>query len=104
MEDNKYTLLKESGFIDKIEIRLRGKEGVKVVEWLEGIRLNKEKLPEGKHLYETRHADDGDWCTPVSIVPEDCVCRVNFCGTIVSDEELDVKEETAMMVLGYLDR
>lgn len=103
MEFDKYNKLKESGFIEKIEIRVRGQKGVKEVEWAEGIRIAPDTLPNGKHAYTTRHADNGDWCTPIEIAPECDMIRVNFCGTIISDEPIEIEEETRMMFLGKIE-
>lgn len=104
MEFDKYKALKESGFIDKVEIRVKGQKGVKVVEWAEGVRIAPDTLPNGKHAYTTRHGDNGDWCTPVAIAPECEMIRVNYCGTIITDEPIEIEEETDIMFLGYLDR
>ena len=104
MEFDKYKALKESGFIDKVEIRVKGQKGVKVVEWAEGVRIAPDTLPNGKHAYTTRHGDNGDWCTPVAIAPECEIIRVNYCGTIITDEPIEIEEETDIMFLGYLDR
>ena len=99
----KYNQLKETNFIDKIEIRIRGQKGVKVVEWAEGVTISKDTIPEGKHSYETKHGDN-DWAIPISIVPEGCRAKVNYCGLIISDEALEIEEETDIMFLGFLDR
>lgn len=104
MEFDKYKALKESGFIDKVEIRVKGQKGVKVVEWAEGVRIAPDTLPNGKYAYTTRHGDNGDWCTPVAIAPECEMIRVNYCGTIITDEPIEIEEETDIMFLGYLDR
>lgn len=88
---DKYRTLKEEGFIENADIRIRHKEGIKQVEWCEGVRLDSENIPQGKHLYQTRHADNGDWCTPVSIMPKGVNVIVNYCGTIISDEDFDLK-------------
>ena len=103
MERDKYQMLKDSGFIEKIEVRIRGNKGVKEVEWCEGVRIAPDTLPAGKHSYETRHGDNGDWCTPVSIMPAGCVIKVNYCGTIISDEDLSIEEETALMFIGKIE-
>ena len=99
----KYKELKESGFIENADIRIRHKEGVKVVEWCEGVRLDKEDIPTGKHCYQTRHADNGDWCTPVSIAPEGTKVSCNYCGTIITDEDFELTEETALLFLGKFE-
>jgi hypothetical protein len=100
---DKYNELKESGFIENADIRIRHQSGVKEVEWCEGVRLDMEDIPTGKHAYQTRHADNGDWCTPVAIAPECDMIRVNFCGTIISDEPIEIEEETKMMFLGKIE-
>ena len=43
----------------------------------------------GVYCYETRHADNGDMATPVTI--ENRV-RVNFCNTIVTSKPLPLPE------------
>lgn len=100
---DKYNELKEDGFIENADIRIRHKDGVKEVEWCDGVRLDMESIPQGKHAYQTRHADNGDWCTPVSIMPEGVNISVNFCGTIISDEDFELKEETDIMFLGKFE-
>lgn len=49
-------------------------------------RVDPDTIPEGKYMYHTRHSDNGDWCTPVTIEP---FVLVNFCGTIIVDEEIE---------------
>lgn len=102
MEFYKYKTVKKSGDIEKIEIRIRGQRGVREVEWADGIRIAPDSLPSGKHAYTTRHSDN-DWCTPVAIAPECDMIRVNFCGTIISDEPIEIEEETKMMFLGKIE-
>lgn len=50
-------------------------------------RLDRENLPENLYVYECRHADSGDMRTPATI--ENHV-KVNFCGTILSKEPIEL--------------
>ena len=86
---------------DKLEIRLKRQRDFHVVEYFDGVRINPESLPTGKHMYHTRHSDT-DISQPVTIAPEGQVIVVNFCGTIVTDIPLNVKEETKLMYVSWL--
>ena len=97
-----YKDLLESSFIEKIEIRINGINGVHEVEFAPVVTIDKDTLPEGLHLYETRHSD-GDWTRPTSIAKEGSRIRVNYCGTIITKEKFDIKEETSLAFLGYLE-
>ena len=61
-------------------------------------RLSKEgrevlsKIP-GFHTYETRHGDDGDWVTPVSIKKEGIRVSVNFCAVVITTEEIPFPDD-----------
>lgn len=74
---------------DRISIEVNGKDYI--VEWFYGIRLDPATIPEGKHLYKTRNAED-DWGRPISITKDDVL--VNFCGSVVTTEDLGITEET----------
>ena len=50
-------------------IRLPGSDEMVKGELFDGIRIDPESVPSGKHLYWMRH-EDGDVCIPVSISPE----------------------------------
>lgn len=52
-------------------------------------RLDREKLPENLYVYECRHADFGDRRTPATIKNQ---VKVNFCGTILSKEPIELKK------------
>lgn len=72
-----------------------------MVKFYDGVRVNANTLSEGEHLYHTRHSDD-DITQPVTIAPEGVPIIVNFCGSIVSDVPLNVKEETKLMFVSWL--
>ena len=54
-------------------------------------RISRETVPEGLHMYEVRHADD-DWGDPCEIAEG---ILVNFFGTLLSKEELPLREIVA---------
>lgn len=85
----------------KIEIRLKRRKEFHTVDFYDGVRVRPESLPEGSHLYHTRHSDT-DMAFPVTILPEGQTCVVNFCGSIVTREPIDVTEETKLMWVSYL--
>ena len=72
-----------------IEIEVNGKDYL--VEWFVGIRIDPATIPEGKHLYQTRHAE-GDWGRPISITKGNVL--MNFCGSVVTSESLCLEGET----------
>lgn len=74
-------------------MRLKYKRRKMLVQNFDGIRLDNNTIPCGLHSYQTRHSDT-DPSLPITVVPEGQVVMVNFCGTIVTDEPLDVSEET----------
>lgn len=86
---------------DFIKIRIKRQKDYHTVEYFDGVRIDPSSLPENKHLYHTRHSDT-DISIPVSIAPEGTVIVVNFCGSIVSDEPLDIKEEIKLMFVSWL--
>lgn len=49
------------------------------------LRINRKTVPDGKFMYHCRHDDNGDWVTPVTIEPS---VFVNFCGSLITDEEI----------------
>ena len=64
-------------------------------EFFDGERIDPATLPKGKFRYQTRHNDNCDWSTPVTI--RQGMIMVNFCGTVISDTNLDLKEETEII-------
>lgn len=95
----KYNDLKNQNYVDNLEICLN--EEYYEVEFFDGVRLDPESIPEGKHTYHTRHADD-DMSQPVTIAPEGEMILINFCGTIVVDKKFDIKEETEIQDVNWL--
>lgn len=53
------------------------------------VRIEKETIPEGLHMYQVRH-DEEDWTEPVQIKN---YILVNFLGTLVTKEPLLTQEE-----------
>ena len=97
-----YKQKKETGYEDTLEIRLKYQRDFHVVEYFDGVRLDDETIPEGKYAYQTRHSDT-DWSKPVSIVPLGKKVLVNFCGTIVSDQPLNVRgDEDRLTYVSWL--
>lgn len=88
-------------YASKLEIRIKRQKKFYVVEYYDGVRINPSTLPSGKHLYHTRHSDT-DMSQPVTIAPEGVAIIVNFCGSIVTDEPLDVKEEIKLMFVSWI--
>ena len=103
MEFNKYNALIDSGYMETIDFRVKGIKGDLEGKWVEGIRIKPDSVPEGKYIYETRHSDK-DWFPPCAILPSGCVCRINFCGTIITDYPIGIEEETNMMFLGKITK
>lgn len=86
----------------KLEIRIKRQKEHHEVEYFDGVRIDPESLPEGKHLYHTRHSDT-DISQPVTIAREGKVILVNFCGSIVTDKPLEVKEdEVKLMFVSWI--
>jgi len=85
----------------KLEIRLKRQKEVRTIQFFDGMRLNKDTIPDGLHAYHTRHSDT-DCTQPVTIAPEGVGILVNFCGTIVSEEKIEVSEETKLMYVSWL--
>lgn len=54
--------------------------------WTE-MRIDNDTIPEPFHKYSTRHGDNNDWTTPVTI--ENHSIMVNFCGEFITAEVLD---------------
>ena len=96
-----YSDLKKRKYVDTLEIRLKYQKDCHVIEFFDGVRVNPDSIPEGKHMYHTRHADN-DWSQPVAIAPEGKSIIVNFCGTIVTDQKFDLREETKIMYVSWL--
>ena len=98
-----YNELKQDGYQENIEIRLKNQKKIYSVEYFDGVRIDRESLPEGKHLYHTRHADNGNMADPVTIRKEGMPVVVNFCGSIVSDEPINVyDDEVKLMYVNYV--
>ena len=92
MTNYDYEQKKSEGYNDVLEIRLKYQRQFHKVEYFDGVRLNDETIPEGKYAYQTRHSDT-DWARPVTIAPLGEKILVNFCGTIVSDQPLNVHDD-----------
>ena len=69
-------------------------------EFFDGMRINLNSIPKGKIWYQTRHNDDGDMATPVTIVERQGI-TVNFCGTLISDADLNLEKETEIEDVNY---
>jgi hypothetical protein len=67
------------------------------IKYYDGIRVRYDVLPKGWHCYQTRHSDNSI-LRPVSVVPEGQEVIVNFCGTIITKRDLNIKEETKITV------
>lgn len=91
----------EQHYKDHLEIRMKRRKEVHTVEFFDGMRLNPETLPKGKHMYHTRHSDT-DVTQPVAIAPEGTPVIVNFCGTVVTDTPLKISEETKLMFVSWI--
>ena len=63
-----------------LHVKFRGKDC-----YITDERVKKETRRAEYNYYEMRHDDDNDWATPVTI---ERGVLVNFCGTIVSKEDL----------------
>ena len=55
--------------------------------YADGERVFPQSIPEGYHMYECRHDDDGNWCDPVTVNHS---VLVNFAGTFICKEELPI--------------
>lgn len=62
------------------------------------LRIDPATIPQGKYMYHCRHDDNGDWCTPVTIEKR---VLVNFCGTLITEAEIDFKGETCIPIENY---
>jgi len=69
-------------------------------EFFDGMRINLNSIPNGKVWYQTRHNDDGDMATPITIVERQGIA-VNFCGTLISDKDLKLESETDIKDIDY---
>lgn len=96
-----YSDLKKRNYVDTLEIRLKYQKDCHTIEFFDGVRVNPDSIPEGKHMYHTRHADN-DVSQPIAIAPEGKPIIVNFCGTIVTDQKFDLREETKIMYVSWL--
>lgn len=91
----------EQDYKDHLEIRLKRQKDIHTVEFFDGMRLNPQTIPKGKHMYHTRHSDR-DVTQPVAIAPEGIPVIVNFCGTVVTDMPLQMGEETKLMFVSWV--
>ena len=74
--------------------------GREVEGWfVDGLRIDPNTIGEGMYWYQTRHSDY-DWCEPISIVQGGIL--VNFCGTFITDVDLELTEETEITDFGYI--
>ena len=89
------------GYKCNLEIRMKRQKDIHKVEYFDGVRVNPDTLPKGKHLYHTRHSDT-DISQPVAIAPKGTIIVVNFCGSIVTDKPLNVSEETKLMFVSWI--
>ena len=69
-------------------------------EFFDGMRINLNSIPKGKIWYQTRHNDNGNMATPVTIVERQGI-TVNFCGTLISDTDLHLEAETDIEDVNY---
>lgn len=89
-------------YCDKLEIHVVGENKNREVQFFDGMRLDPNSIPEGKHMYHTRHNDENDWSTPVSVQKEGAGIMVNFCGTIVTEEPINITEETEIDFVSWI--
>ena len=54
------------------------------------MRIQMDSIPSGKHGYNCRHDDDGDWVTPVTI--EKGGVMINFAGVFITETEIAFPE------------
>ena len=85
----------------EVHIRLKYERRYYCCEYYDGMRFLDDTLPEGKHLYETRHPDD-DITYPAAIAPEGTPVVVNFCGTIICDIPIAINVEKKVMEILYV--
>lgn len=95
-----YSEISKTSYGNKLDIRFKYKRESHEVEYYDGVRINPETLPEGKHLYHTRHSDT-DITQPLTIAPEGVNIIVNFCGSIVTDKVFDLKDETKLTYVSW---
>lgn len=84
--------------VELMGIKLSGSDEMVKGELFDGIRIDPESVPSGKHLYWMRH-EDVDFCVPVSISPKSIL--VNFYGSFVADQRLPIVEETNITYYGF---
>lgn len=84
----------------EVHIRLKYERRYYRCEYYDGMRILDDTIPEGRHLYETRHPDN-DVTYPVAIAPEGTPVIVNFCGTIICDVPIAISEEKKVMEILY---
>ena len=88
----------ELDYADQMDIQLSGSDEWISGELFDGMRLEPDSIPTGKHLYWMRH-DEGDMGTPVSVSPSPIL--VDFYGSFVTDEELPISEEAPIIDYGF---
>ena len=88
----------ELDYAEQMDIQLSGSDEWISGELFDGMRLEPDSIPTGKHLYWMRH-DEGDMGTPVSISPSPIL--VDFYGSFVTDEELPISEEAPIIDYGF---
>lgn len=54
-------------------------------------RIDRATVPKGLYIYDTRHNDNGDWVTPVTV--EDKIVTVNFCGTLITKKPVTFRSK-----------
>lgn len=86
----------------KIRMKLRTPKKYARGKWYigyyaDGCRVDPKTIPDGYHMYECRHGDNGNWCDPVSV---SYGVMVNFAGTFICKTELPIIQ---MQYLSYLE-
>lgn len=65
------------------------------------MRIQMDSIPSGKHGYNCRHDDDGDWVTPVTI--EKGGVMINFAGVFITETEIAFPEGQDYIPVTMLD-
>lgn len=65
------------------------------------MRLQPDTIPKGKHAYNCRHGDNGDWWTPCTI-ESGCV-MVNFAGVFITDRKIIFPEGLDYICVTLID-
>ena len=85
---NDYAIRHATSYSDTATMRMAYDDKVYLVESFDGVWIDPTTIPEGKHVYYARHADD--ICYPRTIATKGNCPVVNFWGTFVCDEPIDV--------------